>query len=175
MAIETLIKTTRNRLLALTQRLSFLAPLLLRVTLGAVFIQTGWGHLSHLSDTIEAFRNDFHVPMPEINARIASCTEFFGGILILIGLGTRLAALPMAFTMVVAILTAKRSQIEGANLDGLTTLLGFEEWSYIVMFLTLAIIGPGAVSVDGLIARKLAKAPAATAPALRPESAPGNG
>jgi putative oxidoreductase len=145
------------------------------VTLGAVFIQTGWGHLSHMSDTISAFRDDFHVPFPELNARVASCTEFFGGILILIGLGARLAALPMAFTMVVAIATAKRAQIEAVNLDGLTTLLGFEEWSYVVMFLTIAIIGPGAVSVDGLIARRLGKASAATAPALRAESAPGHG
>ena len=176
MSIEILIKTTRNRLLALTQRLSFLAPLLLRVTLGVVFIQTGWGHLSHMADTIEVFRNDFGVPLPELNARVASCTEFFGGILILLGLGARLAALPLAFTMLVAIATAKRAQIEGVNFDGFTTLLGFEEWSYLVMFVTIAIIGPGTVSLDALIAKRLAKASAPPSPTLRPTEAPaGNG
>jgi putative oxidoreductase len=172
MAILTSIETIRERLLALAQRLSFLAPLLIRVTLGVVFIQTGWGHLSHMSDTVAAFRDDFGVPLPEINARIASCTEFFGGILILVGLGARLAALPMAFTMLVAIATAKRGQLEGVSFDSFTTLLGLEEWSYLVMFLVIAIVGPGRISLDTLIARRLARASASPAPALRPSGVP---
>jgi len=169
MQILTLIETTRLRLLALAQRLSFLAPLLLRVTLGVVFIQTGWGKLSDLAQTAENFRG-WGVPLPEINARIASCTEFFGGILLLVGLGTRLAALPMAFTMLVAIATAKRSAIGGFNFDGFTNLLGFEEWSYLVMFLVVAIIGPGRVSVDAFIAQRLARR--AHAPGLPSSGAP---
>jgi putative oxidoreductase len=176
MPIVTLLETTRERLLALAHRLSFLAPLLIRVTVGVVFIQTGWGHLSHMSDTIAAFRDDFGVPLPELNARIASCTEFFGGILILLGLGARLAALPMAFTMLVAIATAKRGQLQGFSFDSFTTLLGFEEWSYLVMFLVIAIIGPGRVSIDAVIARRLAKASVSPSSALRPAQAPaGNG
>jgi putative oxidoreductase len=168
MAIETLIKTTRNRLLLLTERLSFLAPLLLRVTLGVIFIGTGWGKLNDLAGTVENFRG-WGVPMPELNARVASCTEFFGGILLLVGLGTRLVALPLAFTMLVAILTAKRGDI-----DGFQTLLGFDEWAYLVMFLTIAIIGPGVVSLDALVARRLAKAPAPPAATLiTPEASAG--
>ena len=155
MNLEALIKTTRSRLQTLARKLAPVAPALLRVTLGVVFIQTGWGHLTHLADTVEAFRNDFGVPFPEFNARLASGTEFFGGILILLGLGARLAALPMAFTMFVAIATAKRAQLQGFNLDGFTTLLGFEEWSYLVMFLAIAIGGPGALSLDALIMRRL--------------------
>jgi putative oxidoreductase len=176
MSIVTMIRETRERLLALAQRLSFLAPLLLRVTLGVVFIQTGWGHLSHMSDTVAAFKDDFGVPWPELNARIASCTEFFGGILILLGLGARLAALPMAFTMLVAIATAKRAKLEGFNFDSFTTLLGFDEWAYLVMFLVIALIGPGRISLDALVARRLARASASPSPTLRPSQAPaGNG
>jgi putative oxidoreductase len=176
MAILTLLETTRERLLALAQRLAFLAPLLIRLTLGVVFIQTGWGHLTHMADTVQAFRDDFGVPLPELNARIASATEFFGGIMILLGLGARLAALPLAFTMLVAIATAKRAALEGFNFDGFTTLLGFEEWSYLIMFLTIALIGPGGVSVDAFIARRLARGHATPAAALRPSEAPvGNG
>ena len=66
----------------------------------------------------------------------------------LIGLGTRLVSLPLAFTMVIAILTAKRP-----NIDGLTTLVGFEEWSYLVMFLWIALAGAGPLSLDALIRR----------------------
>jgi putative oxidoreductase len=170
MPIVTSIENVRERLLALAQRLSFLAPLLIRVTLGVVFIQTGWGHLTHMSDTVAAFRDDFHVPLPEVNARIASCTEFFGGIMVLLGLGARLAALPLAFTMLVAIATAKRGQLEGVSFDSFTTLLGLEEWSYLIMFLVIAVIGAGRVSLDAYIARRLARG--APSPALRPSEVP---
>ena len=54
------------------------------------------------------------------------------------GLGTRLVSLPLAFTMVIAILTAKRPDI-----DGLTALVGFEEWSYLVIFIWIALAAPG--------------------------------
>jgi putative oxidoreductase len=154
MPLEPLIHTLHGRVRTLAGRLAFLAPALIRVTVGAVFIQTGWGHLTHLAETVAAFRDDFGVPFPELSARVASLTELVGGILILLGLGARLAALPMAFTMLVAIATAKRAQLEGFGLDGLTTLLGFEEWSYLVMFLVIALGGPGALSLDALIVRK---------------------
>ncbi len=67
----------------------------------------------------------------------------------LVGLGTRLAALPLGFTMVVAILTAKRGDI-----TGLTALVGFEEWSYLVFFIWLAVAGAGPLSLDALLSRR---------------------
>jgi putative oxidoreductase len=129
----------------LARRLEGIGPTLARLTVGLVFIGTGWGKLHSLPDVTEFFAS-LHIPAPGLNARIAASTEFFGGILVLIGLGTRLAALPMAFTMVIAILTAKRPDI-----DGLTTLVGFEEWSYLVFFLWLAVAGAGPLSLDRLV------------------------
>jgi putative oxidoreductase len=149
MPIQTTVERTRERLLALTSKISFLAPALIRLTVGLVFIQTGWAKLHTLDKTTEYFAS-LHIPMAALNARVAASTEFFGGILILIGLGARLVSLPMAFTMVVAILTARRDE-----LDGLLSLVGFDEWSYLVMFLVIAILGPGALSLDALIARRL--------------------
>ena len=139
----------RERVHAVSQRLQFIGPTLARLTVGLVFIGTGWGKLHTLPDVTEFFAS-LHIPMPGLNARIAASTEFFGGILVLLGLGTRLAALPMAFTMVIAILTAKRAEI-----DGLTTLVGFEEWSYLVLFLWLAVAGAGPLSLDRLIGPRL--------------------
>ena len=152
MKLETLIKTTRHRLQTLTRKLAFLAPALIRITLAVVFIQSGWGKLQDLGKVTQFF-TELGIPAPGFNAALAAGTEFFGGILILLGLGARLAALPMAFTMVIAIITAKRGDI-----DGVTSLLGFEEWSYLVMFLVIAIGGPGALSLDALIARRLDRA-----------------
>jgi putative oxidoreductase len=148
MTLQTTVLTLRRRLLSLAGSLAFLAPLLLRITLASVFIQTGWGKLNDLGQ-VTGYFTQLGIPAPGLNAAMAAGTEFFGGILLLVGLGTRLVSLPMAFTMVVAILTAKRE-----NLDGLTTLFGFEEWSYLVMFLTVAIVGPGGFSLDALLGRR---------------------
>jgi putative oxidoreductase len=143
----TAIETVLLRLRALADKLAFVGPTLARLTVGLVFIGTGWGKLHSLGDVTDFFAS-LHIPAPGFNARLAASTEFFGGILVLIGLGTRLAALPMAFTMVVAILTAKR-----ADISGLTTLVGFEEWSYLVFFIWLAVAGAGPLSLDALLSR----------------------
>lgn len=154
-----------QRLLTITGKLSFLAPLLLRVTVGVVFIATGWGKLTSLDDVTQFFAS-LGIPLPGLNARIAASTEFFGGILILVGLGARLVALPMAFTMVVAIATAKRAEI-----DGLVTFLGFQEWDYLVAFLVVALLGPGAWSLDAVLAKRFARS-SLSKPLLHPAAAP---
>jgi putative oxidoreductase len=141
----TFITTTLARMRDRANKLAFLGPTLARLTVGLVFIGTGWGKLHSLGDVTDFFAS-LHIPAPGFNARLAASTEFFGGILVLVGLGTRLASLPLAFTMVVAILTAKR-----ANIDGLTTLVGFEEWSYLVFFIWLALVGSGPISLDRLV------------------------
>jgi putative oxidoreductase len=138
------IDNTLERLRAIANRLSFLGPTLARLTVGVVFIGTGWGKLHTLPDVTEYFAS-LHIPAPAFQARLAAGTEFFGGILVLIGLATRLASLPLGFTMVVAIATAKR-----AELTGLSALLGFEEWSYLVFFIWLAVAGAGPLSLDAL-------------------------
>jgi putative oxidoreductase len=141
------IENALHKLRALADRAAFLGPTLARLTVGLVFIGTGWGKLHSIPD-VTSFFTDLHIPAPGFHARLVAGTEFFGGLLVLVGLGTRLVSLPLAFTMVIAILTAKRP-----NIDGLTTLVGFEEWSYLVMFLWIALAGAGPLSLDALIRR----------------------
>jgi putative oxidoreductase len=71
-------------------------------------------------------------------------------VLILLGLFTRLAAIPLIVVMIVAIATAKRSEI-----GGLSDLLGFVEMLYIVLLSWLATAGPGPFSLDRLAVRFL--------------------
>ena len=73
-----------------------------------------------------------------------------GGLLLLFGLVTRFAAVPMMIVMLIAIVAAKAGQV-----DSLETLLGFEEVSYFVMFAWLAIGGPGPISLDHLVLKAL--------------------
>jgi putative oxidoreductase len=54
--------------------------------------------------------------------------------------------------MIVAIKAAKWGDV-----DSLETLLGFDEFEYLALFLWLAIAGPGAISLDALISRWLAR------------------
>ena len=149
-----LIKDTLERLGAAADKASFVGPTLARITVGVVFIGTGWGKLHSIAD-VTTFFTDLGIPAPGFNARLTATTEFIGGLLLLVGLGTRLVALPLAFTMVVAILTAKR-----ADINGLTSLLGLEEWSYLVLFLWLAVAGSGPLSMDNLIRRMRGGSPA---------------
>lgn len=159
--LSTRLNQILTRLRAAADKLRFMGPTLARLTVGLVFIGTGWGKLHNLEGVTEFFAS-LHIPMPGFNARLTACTEFFGGLLILLGLGTRLVALPLAFTMVVAIATAKRD-----DLTGFTALVGFEEWSYLVFFVWLALAGAGSLSLDNLVARMRRRR---DAPAGQPEA-----
>jgi putative oxidoreductase len=70
--------------------------------------------------------------------------------LLLAGLFTRVAAVPLMGTMVVAILTAKRDEIHD-----LADLVGLNEFAYLALFLWLAVAGPGKLSLDYLVRRLL--------------------
>lgn len=100
---------------------------------------------------IENFRS-WGIPAPEILTPFVSGVEFVGGLLLLVGLLTRVMAVPMMIVMIVAIISAK-----WANVDSLETLLGFEEVSYLVMFAWLGIAGPGPVSFDHFVLRAFRK------------------
>ncbi len=149
MTLPPLVTRLRRLMLTIAKKLTWLPPLVARVALGAVFIETGWGKLHDLPGTTENFVG-WHIPLPHFNAVLASGTEFFGGCLLVAGLFTRLAAVPLMITMAVAIAAAK-----WAKLEGLTDFFGLDEFAYLMLFLWLAVAGPGAVSLDRLLARWL--------------------
>jgi putative oxidoreductase len=121
---------------------TWLPPLVARIVVGWVFLWSGWGKLNALPRMIENFR-EWGIPHPEILTPFVSGVEFVGGILLLLGFLTRIAAVPLIVVMVVAVISAKLGEV-----DSLETLLGFEEVSYLVLFLWLAVAGPGPLSID---------------------------
>ena len=81
------------------------ASLLLRLILGPVLIGAGWEKITGdnwFSFSLESFPFPFNVLPADLSWFLASWTEFLGGILLLLGLGTRLVAIPLAVTMFVA-------------------------------------------------------------------------
>jgi putative oxidoreductase len=139
---------------AITKHFTWLAPLAVRIVVGIVFMGTGWTKLTHLPQITDNFRG-LGIPAPEILTPFVSGVEFVGGLLMVLGLLTSFASVPLMIVMVVAIVSAKLGDI-----DSLETFLGFEEVSYFVMFAWLGIAGPGPVSLDHLILKATNRNPA---------------
>ena len=144
-----LIETARARALDELARISWLAPLLGRLAVGLLFLSTGWGKVHNLASVTEYF-GELHIPAPAFNATLASWTELLGGTMLVLGLGSRLAALPLMVTMTVAILTALSDKIHG-----LPDLFGQVEWTYLVLLLVIVVFGPGRMSLDALVRSRL--------------------
>jgi putative oxidoreductase len=134
----------------LSRRAEPIAPVLARLTVGVAFAESGWGKVHNL-EAVGQFFAELGIPAPHLQAAFVSYVELVCGSLVLIGLATRFAALPLIGTMIVALLTAKASDIAGFS-----DLIGTIELCYAVLLAWLAIAGPGAASLDWLIARNLA-------------------
>jgi len=127
--------------------LRWLSPTIARLTVGLVFFQSGWGKLHDL-EKVTGYFTELGIPNPAFQARFASTAEFVCGGLLLLGLATRFAVVPLIVTMCVAIRTA-----QWENVDGIGSLVGLLEFSYIALLLWLGTDGPGPLSLDRFIAR----------------------
>lgn len=142
MTTTSFVSNVRARALSMTQRLDWLGPLVARITLGVLFVSTGWGKVHNLAK-VTAYFNERGIPFAGFQAPMVSFIELFGGALLVIGLASRIAAVPLMGSMAVAILTAQRE-----NVHGLPDLFGLVEWTYLALLLWVAIAGPGKVSLD---------------------------
>ena len=91
-----------------TQLLSFLAPLALRLYLAPIFWVAGMNKLNSFDDTAAWFGNSewgLGLPFPELMASLAIAAELGGAVLLLLGLATRWATIPLLFTMFIAATT----------------------------------------------------------------------
>ena len=158
MTASTLVSALRVRALDLTTKLDWVAPLVARTTLGVLFVSTGWGKVHDL-DKVTGFFTELGIPMPHVNAVMVSFVELVGGSLLLIGLASRLAGLPLMASMAVAILTAQREQVHG-----LPDLFGLVEWTYLALLLWVALAGPGKASLDHFLLGKKRRASIQTFP-----------
>ncbi|MGD0491681.1 MAG: DoxX family protein [Steroidobacteraceae bacterium] len=131
----------------IARHLVWLAPLFARITVGWVFLWSGWGKLNNLPEVTENFIG-WGIPFPHLLTPFVAGVEFFGGLFLLLGVLTRISAGALGITMIVAIKSAK-----WADVDSLETLLGFDEFEYLALFLWLAVAGPGPLSLDRLLQR----------------------
>jgi uncharacterized membrane protein YphA (DoxX/SURF4 family) len=107
--IKAITLATRARnLLDKTRKAEFLAPLLLRLYLVPVFWTAANNKLnpfsmqSTLQPLIDWFEHGLGLPFPKLMASLAWATEYFGALLLLLGLATRWISIPLMCTMIVA-------------------------------------------------------------------------
>jgi putative oxidoreductase len=125
--------------------------LVIRLYWGWQFFLTGKGKLMNLDRTAGFFAN-LHIPMPKLNAIMAGSTECFGGLLLLFGLGSRIATVPLIFTMIIAYLTADFDKVQHifSKPDDFVSAAPFQ---FMLTAVIVLIFGPGLFSLDALIAK----------------------
>ncbi len=133
------------------ERLKFLPEIISRIVIGFIFIQSGWGKLHHL-DKVIGFFESLGIPAPHLQAPFVATVELIGGLMILLGIGTRFAAAPLVVIMVVALKTAKLAELENAS-----DIFGLSEFLYGVILLWLFAFGSQYLSVDAWLKCRAAK------------------
>lgn len=130
--------------------------LISRFVIGMIFLVSGVGKLQNLPK-VTAFFESLNIPFATIQAPLVSGIEAVCGLLILIGLFTRLATIPLIIIMLVALITAKKEDI-----TDFSTLLDQSEFLYLIILTWLAVYGAQILSIDYLRNKKLRRQKKAT-------------
>ena len=100
------LESINDRFVGGLNHLEGIGPLLLRLFLAPVMIQAGWTKFASFEDTVAWMGNadwGLGLPFPELMVTLAAGTELVGGIALVLGFATRWVAIPLIFTMLVAI------------------------------------------------------------------------
>ena len=135
----------------ITNRLQ--SPLLLAIRLywGWQISQNGWGKLHNLPHVTEFFQS-LGLPAPGFTATFVSSFEFIGGILLALGLLSRIAALGLFIDMTTAYITSDRQAFTSFFSDP-NKFVAADPFIFWFFALIILIFGPGKFALDTLIAR----------------------
>jgi putative oxidoreductase len=128
------------------------SPFLLFVRLywGWQLAQSGWGKLHHLSGVAEYF-GTLGLPMPAQMAVFIACVEFFGGILLALGLLSRITGLVLTVNMTMAYVMGDREALLSFFSDP-DKFIAAAPFAFLISSLIVLIFGAGKISVDSAIA-----------------------
>lgn len=144
-----------------------LGLLILRLVGGGLAVAHGWGKVVSLSagqgERFIAGVAELGFPAPGLFGWAAALSEFVGGLCVMLGLATRVAAALAAFTMAVAAFARHKAHLQlFANLGLLeATPDMLKAWGnpelalvYLAAFLAIALIGPGRFAFDAMLGGK---------------------
>ena len=131
------------------------SPMLLAVRLywGWQFAQTGWGKL-HSIAKITGFFTTLNIPFPAFNAHFVAGLEFLGGILLILGLGTRFVGLLLAANMLVAYWTADHEALTSVFSDPGKFYVA-DPYTFLFAALMVLVFGAGFLSLDALLMKRI--------------------
>lgn len=120
--------------------------LIVRLYWGWGFFQSGLGKFNNFEKTL-GFFTSLGLPAPALQVYLASATELVGGLLLMIGLGSRVVPIPLIFTMMVAYATAHHEELVGifSNPDG---FLSAPPFLFLMASLIVLFFGPGPYAAD---------------------------
>jgi putative oxidoreductase len=136
---------------------SLQSPVLLLVRLywGWQFFDTGKGKLADIPKVVDYFTS-IGVPAPSLNAHFIAVLEAGGGILLILGLASRLIALPLLIDMIMAYVIADREAL-GSIFSEPEKFYNAAPFTFLLASLLILVFGPGKLSLDTLIAAKRKK------------------
>jgi putative oxidoreductase len=149
--MSALVEKLYRRLIAFGSALR--SPLLLAIRLfwGWQFFLTGKGKLTDLAKPTQFFES-LGIPFPHAQAILAGSVECVGGLLLVIGLASRLISLPLVILLTVAYSTADidRARAIFSDPDKFVTA---DEFLFFFAVVIVFVFGPGAFSLDALIGK----------------------
>jgi uncharacterized membrane protein YphA (DoxX/SURF4 family) len=139
------------------------ATLALRAAVGGVFVASGVIKFLYTNQGAGRFAK-IGLPAPEQLAAFVGAVEIVGGALLIVGLLTRLAAVPLLIDMAVAIVTTKVPLLFGPGPEPVAALPKIGGWAFayqarldITMLVAagyLLAVGAGSWSLDGFLSRR---------------------
>jgi len=131
--------------------------LVLRLYWGWLFLSVGWMKLHSLGQVAQGF-SALGIPMPGVMAPFIACVEFFGGLLLIVGLASRVAGLVLAANMLVALATAHRQQLL-ALFTAPEKFFTAAPSTFLIVCLVVLIFGPGRYALDSWLAEQYPEQP----------------
>jgi putative oxidoreductase len=126
---------------------------IVRVYWGWQIAQNGWGKLHNLAN-VTAFFTSLGLPAPGATATFVASFEFVGGILLAVGLLSRIAALGLVIDMTMAYVVADRQAFFSFFSDP-NKFAAADPFVFFFVGLLILIVGPGKISIDALQKRVL--------------------
>jgi putative oxidoreductase len=123
-----------------------------RLYWGWQLLQSGWGKLHHLGRVTEFFAS-LNLPVPHLTAAFVSGVEFFGGILLILGLATRLTGMILTINMLMAYITADREALSSV-LSSPDKFYNADPFTFLFAAVIVLVFGAGFFSLDYLLAHR---------------------
>lgn len=123
-------------------RQASLAPIILRLVLGALLLYHGIDKFDTGISNVEAFFDSSGVPLPALTAPLVAVVEIVVGLALILGIGTRIAAVAQILVLVGALAFVKLPDVLGSSELDLAYIAGLS---------ALVLLGPGRLSVDEAI------------------------